>query len=206
MLHDRKESIMDTELMLDVGQANELKLAFRRHKWTNADIKKLCEGNLLGHLLPLVRDYGQATLVSIAHRIIDCDAKPFEPSGLTVAPESDQLPDRVWGQFIFDQKVKLYLSPNQQDGKVIKGTELVKELANEPVLPANVLDFYLANTNVIPAEWKGKAVFFWGTIYRGSDGGLCVRFLCFGRSGWDSRCLWLGHDWDGGRPAALCAS
>ena len=46
---------MDTELMLDVGQANELKLAFRRSGYTNVDIKKLCEGNILARLLPLVR-------------------------------------------------------------------------------------------------------------------------------------------------------
>jgi hypothetical protein len=46
---------MDKELMLDVGQANELKLAFRRAGYTNAEIKKLCEGDLLAQLLPLVK-------------------------------------------------------------------------------------------------------------------------------------------------------
>ncbi len=46
---------MDTELMLDVGQANELKLAFRRSGYTNADIKKLCEGDILARLLSIVR-------------------------------------------------------------------------------------------------------------------------------------------------------
>lgn len=35
---------MSNELMLDVGQANELKLAFRREgPWTNEEIKMLCE-------------------------------------------------------------------------------------------------------------------------------------------------------------------
>lgn len=33
----------NSELMLDVGQANELKLAFRREGWSNQDIKALTE-------------------------------------------------------------------------------------------------------------------------------------------------------------------
>lgn len=34
-----------SDLMLDVDQAGELKAAFRRGDWTNAEIKRLCEGN-----------------------------------------------------------------------------------------------------------------------------------------------------------------
>lgn len=45
---------MDNELMLDVGQANELKLAFRRAGFTNRDIKKLCEGRLLTDVLAVI--------------------------------------------------------------------------------------------------------------------------------------------------------
>lgn len=143
---------------------------------------------------------------------IDCDTKPFEPSGLTVAPESDQLPNRVRGQFDSTKVRRLYLSPNQQKGKVIKGTELAKELASEPVLPANIIDFYLANTHLIPEEWKNdengnfRYIFFWGTIYRGADGRLCVRGLYFADGGWCSHYRSLGYDWGGGSPAAVPAS
>ena len=42
-----------SELMLDVDQAGELKAAFRRGDWTNAEIKKLCEGEMLA----LVREF-----------------------------------------------------------------------------------------------------------------------------------------------------
>jgi hypothetical protein len=208
----QKETSMDTELMLDVGQANELKLAFRRAGWSNAEIKKLCGGNLLAHLLPIVREYGETTMAMMQY-IIDCDARPFERSGLTVAPESEQIPNRIRGQFVFDPtKVRLHLSPNQQGGKCIKGDNLKKELASEPVLPANVLDFVLANPHLIPEEWKKdengntRYIFFWGTIYRGSRGGLCVRYLCFhgGRWGWGDH--WLDGDWRGSYPAALRAS
>ena len=36
-----------SEIMLDVGQANELKMAFMRNDWTNDEVKRLSEGNLL---------------------------------------------------------------------------------------------------------------------------------------------------------------
>lgn len=36
-----------SDLMLDVDQAGELKAAFRRGNWSNAEIKRLCEGDVL---------------------------------------------------------------------------------------------------------------------------------------------------------------
>ncbi len=45
----------DSELMLDVGQANELKLAFRRCGWTNEEIKSLCVGQTLADVLRVIR-------------------------------------------------------------------------------------------------------------------------------------------------------
>lgn len=139
--------------------------------------------------------------------IIDCDARPFEPSGLMAAPESEQLSGRVRGQFVVSSgAIKLHLSTNQQDGKYIVGRELRKELANEPVLPANVLDWLLANPHLIPEEWKGEVVFFWGTIYRVANGSLCVRCLYFHVGAWHSGYDWLDDVWSGYDPAALRAS
>ncbi len=86
---------MDTELMLDVGQANELKLAFRRHGWSNAEIKKLCEGNLLAHLLLLVREYGAV----MTEHPIDCDADPFIPRYL-----KEVASHQKGGRFVFDPR------------------------------------------------------------------------------------------------------
>lgn len=149
---------------------------------------------------------------SMAQHIIDCDAAPYIPDGWMVK-EEDQLPGRVRGQFVWDPaKVKFHLSPNQLGGKYIEGTKLQKELANEPVLPANVLDFLLKNPFLIPEEWKKDAngntryIFFWGTIYRGSSGRPYVRFLCFDDGWWRWSCLWLGSGWDVSDPAALRAS
>jgi|GEM_PF-439204 len=53
------------DLMLDVSQAAELKLAFRRNgDWTNADIKTLSEGTVLGDVLKIIR--GQAEVLENA--------------------------------------------------------------------------------------------------------------------------------------------
>jgi hypothetical protein len=101
-------------------------------------------------------------------------------------------------------KVCLHLSPNQQSGKIIKGHKLRKELEKEPVLNANVCDYLLAHPELIPEEWKGKHIFFWGTIYRGSDGDLYVRYLYWCGSQWHWDYYWLGDDWSSDNPA-LCS-
>jgi hypothetical protein len=62
------------------------------------------------------------------------------------------------------------------------------------------------NSHLIPEEWKGKYVFFWGTIYRGSGDNLYVRCLCWGGGRWDWGYDWLGGGWDDGNPAAVPAS
>lgn len=195
------------------GEIQDLEFALARNGWTHALLKKATGGDFFGLVREVVEDRAEIcrierlTMDLTTQHIIDCDARPLEPSGLTVAPESEQLANRVRGQFVFDPaNVKLHLSSNQQGGKFIRGNDLRKELASEPVLPANVLDFLLANPHLIPEEWKGKYVFFWGTIYRDSGGPLCVRYLYFRGGGWDSYYGWLGIGWCGSYPAALRAS
>ena len=198
---------MSNDLMLDVGQANELKLAFRRADFSNDDIKRLCEGNVLGDVRSVLRGHASITVVEHA---IDCDADPFNPwekDGWTVEEH------QKGGTFKWDaSQVELYLASGQKNGKVIEGNKLRKELAKKPVLNANVLDYLLKNPHLIPEEWKKdgqgntRYIFFWGTVYRDRDGDLYVRYLCWrdGRWYWSNR--WLGSDWGGGYPSALRAS
>jgi len=183
--------------MLDVGQANELKLAFRRANWTNADIKKLSEGDAAERILPVIR--GLAEVSVVCHQI-DCDSNPFVPKNWEVESHTKG------GTLTWDpSKLKLHLSPNQQNSKVIEGNKLREELESEQILNANVLDYLLVHTELIPKDWKGKYVFFWGTIYRRSDGGLCVRYLHWYGGRWYWGCNWLGYDFDDGYPALLRA-
>ena len=137
----------------------------------------------------------------VSEHVIDCDAPSFIPDGLKVKEHQKS------GKLTWDApKVTLYLSDNQKDGKIIEGNRLRKELADKPVLNANVLDYLLANPHLIPEEWKGKAIFFWGTIYRRLSGDLYVRSLYWGDGGWDWRSGWLdGGGWRGDDPAAVFA-
>lgn len=186
------------------GMIHELELAMDRvGGWNSALVKTLCMGNNLGK----VRDYLRGIAeVKPVERLIDCDAKPFEPNGLTVESHKKD------GKLVWDpEKVKLYFSRQQGGEKCIEGNQLRKELEGKPVLNANVLDYLLAHQELIPEDWKGKYVFFWGTIYRGtiyrdSCGILYVRCLCFCDGWWRWRFLWLGNWWGYDRPAALRAS
>jgi len=187
---------MSNNLMLDVGLANEIKLAARRAGATLTDLKRLAEGNNLATILPVLR--GQAEVVVKKH-IIDCDADPFIPEGWSVE-EHQKGGQLEWNP----EKIQLWLSKSQKDGGTIEGNKLRKELKSQSVLNANVLDYLLANPHLIPEEWKGKYVCFWGTIYRSRSGRLIVRYLCWRGGGWDWDYDWLGDVWDDHCPAVVC--
>ena len=182
---------------------NQLGDALEAAGFTPDDVTKLRSFSQLGEFNNVLK--GNAKIVLVKH-VIDCDALPYIPNGWEVRPE-DQLLNTVKGQLEWDPtKIALYLSESQKNGKVIKGEKLRKELGNQPILNANVLDFLLAHPDLIPEEWKDKAVFFWGTTYRGSDGGLCVRCLTWHGSRWLWHCRWLDSDWGEAFPAVVRAS
>lgn len=184
--------------LFSIGQMNQLGDAFEAHSMTPEDVTKLRSHPDFAMLRLFAR--GQAKIVLPQH-LIDCDAAPFLPSGWTVEKHTRG------GQFEWNPtKVKLYLTKSQKPGKLVEGNKLRKELEGHLVLNANVLDYLLAHPELIPDEWKGKAVFFWGTIYRYSDGDLFVRCLywCGGRWGWSRH--WLDLSFNDSHPAAVSAS
>ncbi|MBU6214484.1 hypothetical protein KGM48_01415 [Patescibacteria group bacterium] len=191
-----------SDLTLDVGLAAKLKVAFARNGWTEQLIDAACEGDKLGQFKQVL--LGHAAITVVEH-VIDCDAQPFVPDGWSVEEH------QKGGAFKWDketQKDALYLSKGQAGSKYIEGNKLRKELTEKstPVLNANVLDYLLANPHLIPEEWKGKYVFFWGTVYRYRVGNLYVRCLYWDDGGWFWGGYWLGLDWRGRVPAALRAS
>ncbi len=134
-------------------------------------------------------------------RIVDLDAAPFIPKGWKLESH------KKGGQFAWDSaQVTLHLEAGQQGGNAMKGTDLQKALEDKPVLNANALDFLLAHPELIPESWKDKYVFFWGTVYRFSDGCLCVRYLRWDGAGWGWRAYWFECGWRGQDPAAVLAS
>ena len=108
--------------------------------------------------------------------------------------------------FLNGKKLVLHLSKRQQNGKVIEGYELRKELTKATILNACVLDYLLKHPELIPDSWKGKFIFFWGTIYRHSDGNLFVRYLLWSGDGGYWIYFWLDDDWYDFNPAAVLAS
>lgn len=180
------------------GQSHQLMDKLEAVGFTADDITKLGQWPQLPQIRDLINGRAQ---IAYPQHLIDCDADPFVPDGWTVESHAKG------GQIVFDRtKIKLYLSKAQEKGKTVEGNKLRKELVGQPVLNANVLDYMLAHSELIPDEWKDKAIFFWGTIYRSSGGRLCVRYLRWIGGGWYWRDYWLDRAWDADYPAAVLAS
>lgn len=201
-----KGCFMDNELMLDVGQANELKMAFRRNfsgdrTWTNDKIKRLSNGDFLRKVLDVLD--GVAEIAYFKHRI-DCDADPFVPEGYKVEAH------KKYGMLDLDlTKIPLFLSQKQKTGiRMVHGNDLSSELLNKSVLNANVLDYLLEHSEFIPREWKSKRIFFWGTIYSkiGERVEFYVRYLQWvGLGGWNWGFFWLSGSFSADSPVALAS-
>jgi len=196
--------------MLDVSQAHELKLAFRRADYTNEEIKRLCEGAILVDVRKVL--LGHARIVPVEH-VITCTCGSFLPHLGSGWSEEEhrfcgtmQLEKRDGHLFLNGKKVERYLSPNQRGSKVIQGHNLRKELANQSTLCACVLDYLLRHTELIPEDWKRGSTFFWGTIFRSPDGGLGVAYLYWRGRRWYWGDDWLDYDWDSISSAACLAS
>jgi hypothetical protein len=187
--------------ILSSAQAHEIEIAMNRSQngtWTPELVHLLTKGNTLGQFRQVLLGHASITVIE---NIIDCDPDPFVPDGWEVV-EHVKGGQVQWNP----SKVSLWLASGQQNGGYVVGNKLRKEVAKKSPFNANVLDYLLANPHLIPEEWKGKYIFFWGTIYRHRGGDLCVRCLYWrgGRWGWSGG--WLGYGFYGRYPAALPAS
>lgn len=181
--------------MLPIGIMDKLGDALVAAGYTLEEVTKLrSSGPLLRQFRGVLR--GVAKIVVIRH-IINLDADPFVPNGWQIVAHIKG------GQLEWDlTKIALYLSGGQQNGKKIIGDKLREELT---AYNANLLDYLFAHPELIPEDWKGKSVFFWGTIYRNSNG-LCIRYLHWDDRKWCWRFGWLDVAFDGSHPAAVPAS
>lgn len=202
---------MANDFTLSVGQAHELEMAMRRAGgWNPALVKRLSTGNNFTWVRDVLNGTWEA---KEANHAIDCSVDPFIPDGWRVECQltlSGKLNlTRVGDDLFLDgRRIVLHLSPNQVEGKFVNGYKLRMELAALPnrLLPAHLLDYLLAHPELIPESWKDKAICFWGTIYRGSDGLLNVRYLHWDGGGWDWSDRWLDLEWVSDDPAAVLAS
>lgn len=129
--------------------------------------------------------------------IINLDAAPFEPDGLYA------IRHQAGGQFDFDpQRVNCYLSPQQCESSLIKGVDLLTQLEGQNCFNTNMLDWYLNNTQHIPEDFKGKIVFFWGTVYCQRDEEY-VRCLLWDNDKWRSSQSSVWNSWGPNAPALI---
>jgi hypothetical protein len=91
--------------------------------------------------------------------VINLDVAPYLPDGWKV--EEHQR----GGQFKWDaSKIALRLYKDHSAGGSFS-KKLREKLKGRPVYNANLLDYLLKNPHLIPEEWRGRDVFFFGTIY-----------------------------------------
>lgn len=180
------------------GQTHQLMDALEAAGYTPADVTRLGQFDDLPGIRGVL--HGRSKIVVVKHTI-DLDAAPFVPDGWTIEEHVKG------GQFEWDPaKVIPYLSPDQEAGQVVSGDNLREHLKTKPVFNANLLDYLLANPQIIPETIKSKLLFFWGTIYRDSGGRLYVRCLSWGGGRWRWRYGRLDYGWNSDHPAAVSAS
>lgn len=181
------------------GSLNQLGDALENADWTAADVTKLRQSKELGKIKDFL--YGKASIAYPEH-LIDTDAQPFVPSGMKLV---SHVGYGLWKWA--PELIQLFLSKEQernyQEGNKLR--KVIEALKGKIILNANVLDYLLAHPELIPESWKGKLVFFWGTIFRDANGELCVRCLRWSGSGWYWFCCWLGSNFYSGDPAALAS-
>ncbi|XKT75273.1 MAG: hypothetical protein ACJKSS_00565 [Patescibacteria group bacterium UBA2103] len=164
-------------LGLDVGQANELKLALRRSEWNNKHLKQLCEGNILKQVLDVLRGDAEITPVN---RVLDLSTPVIE-EGHEIVRHFKQ------GKLVPWHKVRLSrVDPVglQYDSKVFSlNPKTLRPNFLKGQRPANICmrDFFIENPHHMPdGRRRGERILFWGTICR-SKNGLYVPGIFEGR-------------------------
>jgi len=190
--------------ILGVGPAKELQTALRRNGLGTRVVDWLCAGDNISLVNEVV--LGRSEIKLVEHSIdYDID-QPSIPAGWSLLSNDEQLPNRVRSLRKFDPtKLSLHLDNSQKNGKAIEGNKLRKKLESIPVFGAQLRDFLLKNLRFIPKDWKGKEIFFWGTLYRDANGDFCVPFLFFDNGGWRGRYRWLVNDLSVNSPAVVLA-
>lgn len=133
----------------------------------------------------------------ISGHFINCAVKPFIPTLWAV------LEHKKTGSSKWSPKIVLFASDKQAQSFHV-GRSLRSAMANLPALNANVLDYLLDHPELIPSEWKGKKIIFWGTIYSSAGKDPSVRYLYWDGIKWNWAYYWLNsHSFDINDLAAL---
>lgn len=122
--------------------------------------------------------------------IIDCDTIPECPR------EYEVFEHNKIGQLEFDYtKIQLYIISDQTTPDGLPGYIIWEQLKGKLTLNVNVLRYLLDNPEIIPIQWRGKIICFWGTIfcdtYNNNHMVYCLHVGLDGSVWWDER--WIGY-------------
>lgn len=161
-----------SDLMLDVGQANELKLAFRRAGATPEEVKRMGEGDFMKGVIGLLR--GEYTLTPVAKAVVTA----IEQLNGTVDVDGSLTPEqalKTCNRKEFVHKDVLSTMPRGKAGAVeivfvkfgryIKADSLVEELRQQGLALAdpftlmawNAVNREFADTHPNTTEWLDDA-------------------------------------------------
>lgn len=180
-----------------VGQMNQLADALEAVGYTPDDITKMrSDTERLKQFKDVLK--GQSEITKVKH-IIDLDADPYLSDG-----DNDETGWEVeihtqGGQFEWDlSRIKLFTSLGSVPGKskYVNSYNLYKKVKEKPVFNLNMLDYLLECQKLIPDAWKGKAIFFWGTILRGKGDIHAVYYMTWTGERWEPTKLRLGDIFD----------
>jgi hypothetical protein len=182
-------------LILDVGMANQLRLAFERCGWAGDEIERLIVGDILADVRRVV--LGRA-VIEERENIIDHATHEFSQVDWKI--EEHHLVGN--GSLKWNPAhVRFYLAPSQTETESIDGNTIRSALRGKSLLNASILDYLLCHPHLIPENWKRdemghiRYTFFWGTIYSFPNSEFSVRYLFWEKDKWQSCGRSLTLEW-----------
>ena len=168
----------NNELVLKLEQSIMIQAALRKAGYPPELAHKLGNAKTMAKILPFLKGEAEIRLI---HHIIDCDKEP------ELFRDWSILSHKKHGKFSFSiEKITLYLPKGQRTNNCAQARKIYEEVYNLPVLNVNVLYCLLNHKYLIPEEWKGMDIFFWGTIFRANKTGEDFVFYLF----------WNGEKWE----------
>ncbi len=192
---------MSENLMLDVDQAGELKAAFRRTRgsdgsqWTNAMIKKLSEGTVLGQVLDVLD--GRSRVVSVNPNIYRLIVNYDQPITDAIAAGKYDWVNNDITQKNF---------PTNRSGKaeveielvhfnrVVSTKEALAELDKRGLRPAELHELLAFGANH-PELQREFPIIGLASVWQDSYGSRFCPYLFWSGSERYLRLFWLGSGW-----------
>ncbi len=208
-----------SNLMLDVGQADELKKAFRRNGscdrvWTNEKIKILSEGNILARVLDVIDGRAEIREIQYLAEISDTIIRVNHSISLVYPDWMEEVLHKdleLFGPSEYEiGLVEEWYHPQQKNG-VVNGEVIHKYIIDNDILKdqlglADLLAIQAKGIAFFRKYYAGKVVFGWRSVVRHDV--VLLHVPCLFENGkevivrWD----WFGLGWKSKYPALRFAS